>query len=436
MRAVRTFGFARRSVHSVLVRSAEEADLTLGATSKVKSVGLGFALEDELARLVLRAGQIAVDQALEADSSLAGGRLHLYSVGLVSETDTGNTITLPPTDEDVVTNALTGFFSGTAVGVSNNNAGVVTAMSDNSDSTYLQGIFGSGSYGSGTTDMTVNGVGFADLGISDPVASLRILIRFSSTSSTHTPLTATFLNVSLAGGPSYTVTPAAGSGIQDLILGPITKAGGADFTPAEINALTMILTNFSAGGSYVTRLYKVSLRATHNYSLVYPTEVIVPNATTSYQSTTTPGGVFPHLVLADFDDNSRISNNPAALSSYGSPVSGDVSWIGSWGDLALASGRAVTKIRIVVRAAGSRGSFAVFPTISGVTLALISGESTSTLTLGAVKTFIRTYEKSGGGTLTVAQVNALTTSMGSSGTAGSPGHTSVLESAYVVAVYA
>lgn len=149
--------------------------------------------------------------------------------------------------ETVLLNAI-GAKTGTVTGAADTTAGAVTALGDASDATYL-GV--AAAFGTSFT-----GGAFADLVGTGNVASFVINMRVSGSGSVGP--------TSFAG---ITPTPTSDNetvtaGTNTYTLGPFTKNGGGNWTPAEINALTV---NAGVGNAVNTqkRMYQVELVVTY-----------------------------------------------------------------------------------------------------------------------------------------------------------------------------
>lgn len=155
------------------------------------------------------------------------------------------------TTEDVTVNVVTQYVDA-VVGAANSNAGAATALGDNSDGTYVNGLAASFS---ATAE-----VGFGNLVGTDDVASFVLIVRCSSGDATAEAFANSFTGISTADTSGFYT---AGSQIpQDVVLGPFTKSGGGTWTVAEFNSMTCFLGIFNGNGVTPYRIYKVTARAT------------------------------------------------------------------------------------------------------------------------------------------------------------------------------
>lgn len=164
-----------------------------------------------------------------------------------------------PASEVVALNAMS-FKSGTVTGgPADTAAGCVTALSDGSDTTYLQATGTSGSvFASTTTD------GFADLQNANGrgIASFVIKFRASASGATGTVSTASFTNVTPASTSSGVTVAVAGA--ADYTTTSYTKSGGGTWTVAEINSMTFDLSVGSGSGATRTyRIFELSVEVTY-----------------------------------------------------------------------------------------------------------------------------------------------------------------------------
>jgi hypothetical protein len=137
------------------------------------------------------------------------------------------------------------------------------------------------------------------------------------------------------------------------------------------------------------------------------TEDIRPNSTSSFYETLV--GASAHVALSDNSDVTR--------------VAGDLffaSWVGGFGDLTLAAGRAVASFVVIVRCdilTPETQTSTVIPTVTGATVAG-SGNFNTPATVGNATA--GPFTRSGGGNFTEAMLNSLTADIGIDSGEGSP----------------
>lgn len=235
----------------------------------------------------------------------------------------------------------------------------------------------------------IEGIGFTDLALSvgRGIASFTVAVTAISGGSTGT-VTPTIAGVTLAGSGALTGIPPGDFGV--VTAGPFTKSGGGNLTAAEIDSLTCHLV---CGSLDYTQVAEIAMTVT--YAVV--TETVAINSIGSKTGTvtgaadTTAGAI---TVLNDGSDATYVgvaSGNSTSVSTVG------------WADL-VGTGN-VASFVINLRGNGSLGAstFAnITPTPASQSVQQVSSAST-----------VGPFTKSGGGTWTPAEFNAMTCQLAS-----------------------
>lgn len=150
--------------------------------------------------------------------------------------------------EDVVVNGGTLSLGGL------DGPSLASAMSDASDATRVYSVAAGSS--KAPDGLTVS-LTFADLVGSEDVSQFYLIIRTHIGNSNPSALSIGITGLSVS-GPS---TSATSSTATTRTIGPYTKPGGGNFTPAQINGITAALHSTYDTG-FPLSVYSVSLRAT------------------------------------------------------------------------------------------------------------------------------------------------------------------------------